>query len=631
MKALIKVGYSCNDHCGFCHTLEVRHIDGDAGVIDDRIRRAAKLGHSMIVLSGGEPTIRPELTHWARLTASLGLDFGLVTNGRMLSYPALVDELIDHRLRYVYLSLHGGSAKIHNLMVRSDAFTQTYGALQNLSGRGLDLHLNCVVTTRNVDHLLPLVDSVLAYPDATIKFSMVEPKGGGDRLFDHLMPPITQVADRVAAAIEYGQTKAGEHGPQFRHGALPLCLLPGREDLFDDLKTHAYRTMVEIGEADFFPVDDDNKVQPPVCNGCSLQGPCPGLYRGYHRVFGADELRPRRDRARSNSFNYVYEAIVRATITPDDPCPLFVDGISPWDRSRDLFIEHGGKIARYRANTRDFSDRELLATKLDRTQIYVDISRKPAPDDFARDLVKLTRSWRCEACPLRERCTGLFVPGEVEVFSRDDASVRQRLAGLEGELIDIGCGEAPYLDVLAPRLSSGSISYLGIDPDSQALAAIGRRAPNAELLCATAEALCIDDNSDSHKSNDDCSDTSTANVLELGLGKRRFDHALILRAWNHLRDPVAVVRALSHRLRPGGTLMIVDNVAFGLARTPAQTRRAENSNAAFEHYRNDDAAAAAALVRDAAAPLLEIKRDEVGPTTSNQWTLIYRRHIDTAT
>ncbi|HGG56735.1 MAG TPA: radical SAM protein, partial [Nannocystis exedens] len=464
MKALIKVGYSCNDHCGFCHTLEVRHIDGEADVIDDRIRRAAKLGHSMIVLSGGEPTIRPELTHWAQLTASLGLDFGLVTNGRMLSYPALVDELIRHRLRYVYLSLHGGSAKIHNLMVRSDAFTQTYGALQNLSGRGLDLHLNCVVTTRNVDHLLALVDSVLAYPDATLKFSMVEPKGGGDRLFDHLMPPVAEVAAKVAAAIEYGQQQAGKKGPRFRHGALPLCLLPGHEDLYDDLKTHAYRTMIEIGEADFFPVDDDNKVQPPICDGCSLQGPCPGLYRGYHRVFGAAELRPRDTGTRSNSFNYVYETMVRTRITADDPCPLVVDGISPWDRGRDLHIEHAGKVARYRTNTRDFSDRELALTKLGREQIYVDISRKPAPDNFARDLVKLTRSPRCEDCPLREHCTGLFVPLEVEVFDRDDASVRQRLAALEGTIIDIGCGEAPYFDVLAPRLSAGAITYLGVDP-----------------------------------------------------------------------------------------------------------------------------------------------------------------------
>ncbi len=645
MKALIKVGYSCNDHCSFCHTLEVRHIDGEVDEIDRKIRRAAALGHSMIVLSGGEPTIRPELTHWARLSASLGLDFGLVTNGRMLAYGALVDELLASRLRYVYLSLHGGSAKIHNLMVRSDAFEQTYGALDNLSGRGLDLHINCVVTTRNVDHLRPLVDSVLPYADATVKFSMIEPKGGGSRLFDHLMPPVAEVARKVADAIDYGQAKAGPQGPRFRHGALPLCLMPGKEGLFDDLKTHAYRTMVEIGEADFFPVDDDNKLHPPTCDGCSLRGPCPGLYRGYHEVFGADELRPRRDRPRSNSFNYIYEAMVTTSAAPETPCPLLSDGVTPWDRGRDLFVEHGPRIARYRAETRDFSDAELAAIKLGKGQIYVDISRKAAPDDFAGDLVKLRRSPRCDGCPAYEGCTGLFVPSEVEVFSRDDARVRAHLSALEGDVLDLGCGEAPYLDVLAPLIGRGTIAYLGVDPDGDALAAIARRAPDAELLCATAAILSADLGADDVGADDMGADdrrgaelpsaelpgaelrdpATDESAKSAALGERRFDHALILRAWNHLPDPRRAIRALARRLRPGGTLLLVDNVAFGLARTVAQGRRGESSSAAWEHYRNDDAAAAAAHVAAAETDLVELERSEVGEATSNQWTLLYRR------
>lgn len=77
VKALLKVGYACNEHCAFCHTQDVRHVQGTTAEVDAKIRRAAALRHSMIVLSGGEPTIRPELLHWARLSASLGLDLGL--------------------------------------------------------------------------------------------------------------------------------------------------------------------------------------------------------------------------------------------------------------------------------------------------------------------------------------------------------------------------------------------------------------------------------------------------------------------------------------------------------------------------------------------------------------------------
>ncbi|MDH5491839.1 MAG: radical SAM protein, partial [Myxococcales bacterium] len=171
MKALIKVGYACNDHCGFCHTLAVREVQGSAAEVHAKIERAKALGHSMVVLSGGEPTIRPELFEWAAHVASLGMDFGLVTNGRVLSYSHVVERLLAHRLKYVYLSLHGGSAKVHNRMVRSQAFDETHGSLRHLSGRGIDLSVNCVITRHNVEHLREIVDATLPYEDAFVKFS----------------------------------------------------------------------------------------------------------------------------------------------------------------------------------------------------------------------------------------------------------------------------------------------------------------------------------------------------------------------------------------------------------------------------------------------------------------------------
>ena len=125
MKALIKVGYACNDHCTFCHTYDVRHIDDTADRVAQKIRRAAALGHSMVVFSGGEPTIRPEIVSWAKFANQLGLAVGLVTNGRMLSYAPFLERMLARRLEYVYLSLHGGDERVHDASVRSHAFAET--------------------------------------------------------------------------------------------------------------------------------------------------------------------------------------------------------------------------------------------------------------------------------------------------------------------------------------------------------------------------------------------------------------------------------------------------------------------------------------------------------------------------
>ncbi|MEM9189611.1 MAG: radical SAM protein [Myxococcota bacterium] len=593
-KALIKVGYSCNDHCSFCHTLDVRHIDGPAEEVHRKIERAKVLGHRMVVLSGGEPTIRPELTRWAAHVARLGMDFGLVTNGRMLSYPKVVEALLRHRLRYVYLSLHGGSAKVHNAMVRSDAFDETFGALARLTGHGIDLHVNCVVAKGNVDHLRELVDAVLPYPDLTCKFSMIEPKGGGNRLFNHLMPRVGYVAERVADAIVYGEAKVAEAGagPRFAHGAIPLCLLPGLEDRFDDLKTHRFLTMVEVGEADFFPVDDENKLQPAdTCAGCPLSGPCPGLYRGYHETFGAAELRPAHARARSNSYNYVFE---RVAFSDTEPCPIARDGVTPWDRGRHLFVRHERKIVLYRADSRDFSDAEMQEVKR-RGQLYVDISQKNAPDDFRVDLRKLVRSAQCTGCPEYDRCTGLHEVLPADVFSRDDQRVKDYVAGLTGRVLDLGAGHGPYLEALAEPASQGALELTLVEPDAESAALLRKRAPFASVVEASAEELS---------------------------SPGEFDHVLILRSWNHLRDPLKVVRAIRGLLASDGTLSVVDNVAFGLARSRRQASRGEGSTSALEHYRNDAAEDADRLLSGLGFELLE--RHDVGPETSNQWFLRYR-------
>lgn len=595
MKALIKVGYACNENCTFCHTQDVRHIQGDAAEIERKIDRAAAVGHSMVVLSGGEPTIRPELQRWAARVARAGLDFGLVTNGLMLAYPHVLDPLLNNRLRYVYMSLHGGEAKVHERMVRADSWDAANAALDNLSGRGLHLTINCVVTQHNVEHLDGLVQRALRWPDAVVKFSACEPKGGGLHLMGALVPRLALATERVAAAITRGRALAGDDGPLFVHGGFPLCMLPGLDNAYDDLRTHGFRTMVEIGEPDLLPIDDANAIKPEACDDCRLAGACPGLFAEYHRRFGAEELQPVTHGARGNAFDWVFETRLQAE---PDTCPLLVDGVAPWDRARDLFVRYQGKVGRYRAEGRDFSDAQLTRIKHTKGQVYLDASRKPAPDDFPRDLVKLARSEACRGCSQEVCCTGMFEPVMEDLFSRDDARVREIVAGLKGDVLDVGCGDGPYDDVLAPAAAVGSIRWVGLEPDVAAASRLAQRRSWGQVHAATAE------------------DSDAV------LADQRFDHILLLRSWNHLTDPRAAVAAVVPRLREGGTLLVVDNVAFGLARTPAQRARTRRAGPGLEHWRNDDAATAEQCLR--AAGLVVTERREVSPATSNQW-LLYAR------
>jgi MoaA/NifB/PqqE/SkfB family radical SAM enzyme/SAM-dependent methyltransferase len=591
MKALVKVGYGCNNHCTFCHTLDVREIDATTEEVDRKIDRAARLGHTMIVLSGGEATMRKELLRWAARSAARGMDFGLVTNGRMLAYPELVDRLMKLRLRYVYMSLHGGTAKVHNSLVRADAFEQTYAAVGNLAGRGLDFTVNTVVMRQNLEHLRGLVDALLPWPDVIVKFSMVQPKGGGEKLFEHLMPRVSDVAARVKDAIEYGLAQSGGR-QRFAHDGIPFCLLPGHEDRYDDLKTHRFATMIEVGEPDFFPVDDLAKVQPEdECGHCTLRGPCPGLYAGYREVHGDGEVHAVVAQPRSNSFAYVLEGEQGRL---DRGCPVHADGVTPWDRGRVMFVREGDRVERYRTESRDFTDVEIVRAKLELGQVYDDASGKDAPDDFARDLVPLRRSALCEPCDARDACGGLWDRARVDVFGRDDGRIRELVSDLAGDVLDVGCGEGRYLDVIEPRARDGVVRWIGLEPDARRADAMRDRAPWAQVRVAEAEGV---------------------DEVE------RFDHVLVLRSWNHMRDPERAAAALARALRPRGTMLVSDGVAFGLLRRRPPVQ-ASGPGLAFEHFRNDDAARAHAVL---GKHLELLERREVGPETSSEWLLRYRR------
>ncbi len=299
---------------------------------------------------------------------------------------------------------------------------------------------------------------------------------------------------------------------------------------------------------------------------------------------------------RSNSFHLTLDAIVGALpVARWALCPVRPTARA-WPRGRVVFLRRDGRVARFSTATADFTDDELAGIAA-RGQLYLDVSGKDALDDFARDLVPLRPSALCDGCPERAHCAGLFDPHREDVFTRDDAFVRARLASLRGTVVDLGCGEAPYGDVLAPLVASGAITYVGLDPDPARLASLQTRWPQAILHAAEAESPPP--------------------------GLPPPEHVLLLRSWNHLRNPVRVVETFAGSLPPGGTLTVVDNVAFGVVRGRLQARRAEGGAAAFEHHRNDGAAEAHALIARAAPSLTLVERRDVGPTTSNQWLLHY--------
>jgi pyruvate-formate lyase-activating enzyme/SAM-dependent methyltransferase len=579
-RAIVKLAYACNNGCVFCHSSDRKQLPGlTTEEAQARIEQARDIGAQSVLFSGGEPTLRRDLPELATTCRQLGMRFGLITNGRMLGYPPLVRRLLDSGLEYAYLSLHGPT-EIHDRLVRvPGAFSQTLAGARLLAGRGLHVTLAAVVVEDNLDSLPALADIAASLSDVRLKFTLVEPKGAA--LDGAAHPDPVRAATAVGAALE----RAARLGIPAEHigvDGFPHCLDPRFPSLQDDLHTHGVFAIREVDEQSFFPIDYANMIRPGPCRGCRLSDDCKGTWKGTISRFGDAWLRPLRGGI-SNSFNYF----------PMDEA----DPTEHIDSSRLLLLRdpQGPEgISWFMTDSGDFPSDELARIRDARGQVYLQIDDEPLVTDFPRQLRKLVvHSSGGTLPPVR-------TPLDKDVFSQAEESVREILEQLSGNVLDVGCGDLRFLPLLERKLDAGDLRYTAVDPCP---------GPEVRRLARGGRITLIEQ--------------PVENLLfERGI----FDHVLLLRSHNHLADPWTAYSLLLGALRWQGSLLVVDNVAFGLVRHSRLRSAVDAIPAAcgFEHLRNDDSTAVAdRLCRW--FPLTTIRRTDVTPESANQWLLLFRK------
>lgn len=291
MRVIIKVGRSCNNNCTFCHASDRRRGDEPCDRVEAKVRRARELGANMVILSGGEPTLHPRLLDFASAVARDRMQLGLITNGRRLAAPDLVDSLIHQGLTYAYVSLHGPNAAVHDSIVRTRAFDDTLSAIRNLHRHVPELTINTVVTRANIGVLNGVVDLLREFPDACIKFTFPQPKGAALDAFDDVVPSLSEAAMAVARAIAHGDPSAQPSPARFGLEGFPACVVPALEHLRNDFETHEIIYLSEPDDDDLVRVDS-LAMYPDRCGDCAARARCPGIYRGYVEKRGDAEVQP---------------------------------------------------------------------------------------------------------------------------------------------------------------------------------------------------------------------------------------------------------------------------------------------------------------------------------------------------
>jgi len=458
------------------------------------------------------------------------------------------------------------------------------------------LTFNVVITQHNLNHLREMADLVAGLGAASVrlKLSCLEPEGNTLERFDALVPELASAAGAAAEAIEHA--RRDHPGLQLALDGFPLCLLPGLEALDAGLRADGFFAMIEAFEGRLHPVDDDNRSFGRACSSCSLNRCCRGVYDTYLQQRGEVELAPVL-RPVPNSFDLVADPWSGDEEEALDlrSCPIRAGQRPPPDPVRGLLLRSGpGRARRLWVDGRDFSDRTLRTALRQREQVYLDRGGAPALDDFPTQLERLELAAACRRCRQRPICGGLFRRTGGSGFEREVERVAAWLAGLRGNVLDVGCGSGPYLDALRPALAAGRLRYLGVDP---------RAAPVEAEPGVRFEHSAFED---------------------FRYQGPLFSAVIALRSLNHLPDPAAAVARMAALLRPGGRLLLVEDVVFATIRQAEVLARVRaRADLPFEHLHNlepedlDPAAAAAGL-----SAVSRRSPDQSGCTL---WSLVFEK------
>jgi MoaA/NifB/PqqE/SkfB family radical SAM enzyme len=278
---VVRVVFTCNQSCRFCF-VSTHLPTPESATIRQAIVDGGRDG-LRITLSGGEPTLHPELVAFVRLAKEHSTHpVCLQTNATRLTEAESVNALVEAGLGEAFVSLHGCTAETSDRVTGTPGtFEKTIRGIDQLAKAPITLVLNFVIEQRNQHELVPYVQFVASrWPTALVNFSFVSPATDVVPRETALIPRYSEAMPALAQAVADART-AGVKVLGFESMCgLPLCLVPSDFDRF--------LTLTEVPEE----LVRGEFVKPPPCRGCALEKKCYGVHRGYMALYGDAELRP---------------------------------------------------------------------------------------------------------------------------------------------------------------------------------------------------------------------------------------------------------------------------------------------------------------------------------------------------
>ncbi|WP_418284914.1 radical SAM protein [Halorubrum sp. DTA46] len=153
-------------------------------------------GGQLVVLSGGDPLARDDLTELIAYGDERGLRMTITPSGTASLSPGRVDDLADAGIQRMALSLDGSTRERHDRFRGEESFESTMAAAQAAADADVPLQINTTVCAETVEDLPAIRDRVRELGTVLWSVFFLVPVGRG-RILDPIAP------ERAEAVMEW--------------------------------------------------------------------------------------------------------------------------------------------------------------------------------------------------------------------------------------------------------------------------------------------------------------------------------------------------------------------------------------------------------------------------------------------
>jgi len=276
----LQVVRHCNHVCGFCSnpTTPYSHdLESMQTLVDDFVAR----DYFGVILTGGEPTLHPDLPAIARYARDQGLHVRMITNGHRLAERSFAEAMADAGLQLVHVSIYSVDPAIEaELRGTEGTLERAFAAIENALRVGLEVNINCVINRKNADHLDRNVKALTGrFPQLRhFVWNNLDPSMGRAEVNqDQYTPRLADFELSLHRALRF----LHKSGRTFRVEKVPLCYMTD----FAWASTET-RKIVKGEERIVYFLDAKQGVRQtewdhlyaPGCDRCTLREICGGLF-----------------------------------------------------------------------------------------------------------------------------------------------------------------------------------------------------------------------------------------------------------------------------------------------------------------------------------------------------------------